>query len=400
MNKKVFEVPIVFATNDMYAPYLGVALYSLIEHTSKGNQYNIYILVGEINRHHQKRILSLQRENISIEFIDVKERMQKFHFVTVEHLTQETSYRLLIDQLFPQYEKILYLDCDVIINRDVAELYREEIGNAIIGAARARLCEGLVEYINRELPISFHGYINAGVLLINISEFHKENIGQRGLKMIAERIYMTVDQDVLNILCNGKIKYIDGRWNVEWEHLTGEGKEILIDDVRKDTLNYLDEPYIIHFTSPFKPWQHPENEYAEWFWKYARNTIFYEEILFTNIHTTKLVEDIFGYFVFPWKIVKPGSAIILYGGGVVGQTFLKQIRATQYCVVKAVCDQKPDAICHSDIPVISISEIKDFTYDAVLIAIEKENIAVEIRENLQNAGIDAGKILWSTPCRK
>ncbi len=400
MNERINEIPIVFASNDLYAPYLGVALYSLIQHTSQEIQYNIHILTTEFNRHHQKRILSLQKENVSIRFIDVKKIMCGFHFATIEHITPESSYRLLIDLLFPQYEKVLYLDSDIVINRDVAELYLEEMGDAIIGAARARLCRGLVEYINRELSVPLQGYINAGILLINIAEFHKENIGQRGLQMISEKKYMTMDQDVLNILCDGRIRYIDGRWNVEWEHLTGEGKEILIDDVRKDTLSYLDDPYIVHFTSPFKPWLHPENEYAEWFWKYARETIFYEEILFANVPIARPPEDIFARFVFPWKIVKPESEIILYGGGVVGQTFLKQISATRYCVVKAICDKSPESVYHSNIPVISVSEIEEYAYDVILIAIEKESTAREIRENLLNAGIGQEKILWADSHRK
>lgn len=400
MNERKNRVPIVFASNDAYAPYLGVALYSLIQHASQDNQYHINILTTRMNSHHKKRILSLRKENVSIRFIDVKEKMDRFHFATIEHITMEATYRLLIDQLFPQYEKVLYLDSDIVVNRDVAELYAEEMGDAIIGAARARLCIGLAEYIDRELPVSFQGYINSGVLLINIAEFHKEKIGQRGLQMISEKKYMTVDQDVLNVLCDGRIKYIDGRWNVEWEHLTGEGKEIRIDDVRKDTLSYLDDPYIVHFTSPFKPWLHPENEYAEWFWKYARDTVFYEEILFSNVPIARPPEDIFARFLFPWKIVKPESEIILYGGGVVGQIFLKQIISTRYCVIKAICDKSPESVYHATIPVISISEIKDFTYDAILIAIEKENIAMEIRQDLLDIGIAQKKILWAEPHRK
>ena len=134
---------------------------------------------------------------------------------------------------------------------------------------------------------------------------------------------------------------------------------------------------------------------AECFWENARQTEFYEEILYLN-RTNKVVEkNAFQRFIFPWKAVKPDENIILYGAGVVGRTFLEQIKQSKYCCVKAVCDANYEKITDLNIPVISVEDISDYKYDKIIIAIEKESVANEIMEILDMEGISKDKVFWS-----
>ncbi len=389
-------VPVVFSANDKYAPYLGVTLYSLISHASKDREYRLHILTKDMNAHHKAKLKAMEQDNISIEFLDVTDRIKEFKIPTVKHLSEETAYRLLIDQIFPEYKKVLYLDCDIVVNQDVSLLYDENIEGVMLGASRANIMRNHLSYISEDLKVLPENYFNAGVLVINVEQFHKYGIGAKGLQMLVERRYLCQDQDVLNILCQGKVRFLDGRWNVEWEYLTENGKEMYVDEVRKGYEKNLCNPFIVHFTSPVKPWEFPEYQLAEYFWRYARKTDFYEEILKVNFKRKEEAWE----FLFPWSSVKPNSNIILYGGGTVGKTYLEQIEKTKYCTILAVCDTYPKKVKGIKLPLIGPDEINQFSYDLIVIAIEKEEIANQIIAGLKERGIKENVICWVSPVEK
>ena len=105
-------------------------------------------------------------------------------------------------------------------------------------------------------------------------------------------------------------------------------------------------------------------------------------------------------FTFPYADIPPLSKVIIYGGGVVGKTYLYQLGTTRYCEIIAVCDANPDQTGISEVPVLSpmqLSEWNQSSYDYVVIALEKEKLAESIKDNLQKAGISSKKIIWIDP---
>ena len=401
-------IPIVFAANDKYAPYLGVAIHSLVKRAYSNYDYKLYVLTDGLNESHKKRIISLLKDNFSIEFLDVSKDIEQWDIPTVNHLSKETTYRLLIDKLFSEYKKILYLDCDIIILNDISILYNIDIGDCIIGASRAFLVKGTANYIEQQLKFPLEDYFNAGVLIINVEKFSSHHIGEKALNMLAghSKKYMTQDQDVLNILCHNNVYYIDGRWNVEWEFLTCEGKDLIITKGRNKQDKYFEDPYIVHYTSPIKPWAHPEIQKSEYFWREAKETVFYEEILLCNSRSSSSLKnndyDPFSRYIFPWRNIKPGSNIIIYGGGMVGKAYCAQVEKTRYCNIVAVCDRKPEDVRGLRLPVISPKELLNWgtdEVDFVLIALEKEDIALQVQQCLTEMGIINNKIIWINPIK-
>lgn len=393
------QIIIVYAASDRYTPYMGVSMSSLIQHTSEKNFYKIYVLSEDVTEHHRERILNMAKENVDIEFVDVTERMKGRNILTIKHISKESAYRLLIDEIFNEYSKVIYIDSDTVINRDVAELYALDIEGYILGCSRASLSCSLASYIKEQLKLPLKDYFNAGILLINIPMFHKYQIGKKCFELLENsNKYVLMDQDALNLTCYGHVSFFDGRWNVEWENiirLSKKGEQIYIDEVRKDILTYSETPYIVHYTSHKKPWMHPEFKLAEYFWENARRTEFYEEILFANKNTKPEKQNPFQRFLFPWNLVKPGSRVILHGAGVVGRAFYEQIKLCQYCCIKAICDKNYQNITGFDAPVIAIEDISGFVYDVIVIAIEKEEIAMEVQRELESSGISSDKIVWT-----
>lgn len=391
-NRKI--IPIVFASNNNYVPYLGVALYSLIKNSSEAYQYNVYIFYTDITNYNQKRLERMETENVKIKCVDVTEYVKDKKVKIVGHFTIEAIYRLIIPYVIPQYDKVLYLDSDLVINRDVAELYNVDIGNNVIGAVRHVVDSWFKNYIDDKLKIPYNDCFNSGVLLINTKRFRDENIMEKCIKLVSgDIVYHYVDQDALNIICRGNTYFIDDRWNVCWHFCFNKP----LDEYKDLFYKAVKEPYITHFTSHIKPWICPERELAEQFWEYARQTSFYEEILYRNINATEKQVDYFKSFLFPFDKIKRGSNIVLYAAGGVGKAYYQQIKITGYCNVLLWVDKDYATYQKEGMPVYPPERIKNVPYDYILIAINNEKIAGSVKEYLIKMGEPEFKIIWADP---
>ena len=152
----------------------------------------------------------------------------------------------------------------------------------MIGACNDRLSSGVVKYVSSSLSILPELYFNSGILLINIDEFRKCNIAEQCLELSVKNDFQFPDQDMLNITCYKKVKYLDSRWNAQWTTVVCENAFKENDKVIVESENNILDSYIIHYTTRFKPWRYPQYKFANIFWHVARETCFYEEILINN----------------------------------------------------------------------------------------------------------------------
>lgn len=155
---------------------------------------------------------------------------------------------------------------------------------------------------------------------------------------------------------------------------------------------------------------HPEieNEYRE---RGVNNIITFRDIVkdiqehyissyANDVENSLITENIYERFRFPFDAVSAGSKIIIYGGGIVGKIFLRQIAKSSYCNIVAICDKNPNKTGIVEVPLISLaklSSMRKVEYDKIIIAIEKKNIAMEIMKELEMAGIIRNKIIWIDP---
>ena len=130
-------VPIFFSSNDRYVPYLDVAIISIIENSSKENNYEITVLKTDVSEENQKKLLKHAKDNVKIKFFDVNNIVEPFKntLPDVFYYSLAAYYRLFIESAFPEYDKAIYLDCDVVLLTDIAKLYDIDIGDNLVGAA-------------------------------------------------------------------------------------------------------------------------------------------------------------------------------------------------------------------------------------------------------------------------
>ena len=270
MENNLEVIPIFFAVDDGYMPYLAVALESLIDNASKNYYYSIKILYTNINEENKKRINKYQRDNVNIEFVDLNYYIEKVKdkLYTRDYYTKTTYFRLFIANLYPQYNKAIYLDSDIIVLGDISELYNVELGNNLIAAAPDDVIQTtkvFQEYAEKVVGVAdYRNYFNAGILLMNLDEFRKFNFQEKFLYLL-ETIKFTVaqDQDYLNRLCKGKVKIIHKGW---------DRMPIAVDDIP------IEEIKIVHYNLADKPWRYDNVRYGEYFWEYAKKTEYYDFI--------------------------------------------------------------------------------------------------------------------------
>ena len=309
------EIPIVMSVDDGYIPYLSVTLQSILDHISTDNFYTIYILYTQINKISKNKILKMQKNNCLIKFVDIKSCFSEINSSNFYcgNLSITTYFRIFIPEIFKNFEKVIYCDCDAIYLEDPAKLYQIDINNYLMGVAsdielirQIYINEfGAHNYYKNILKLrNPYNYFQAGLLLMNIQELLKFdfcNICLNYIEKIKKPRY--ADQDILNIVCEDKVKYIDTRWNVE-NHILIFNENIdymLPHDILQTYMNALKNPYFLHFSGSIKPWHNPASLNAELFWQYARKTPFYEEIIYRNTKSNNIVNTIAQFYSNEWQ---------------------------------------------------------------------------------------------------
>ncbi len=280
-------IPIVFAGSNEYLYYAGAAIQSIYENSDSDYLYDIYIFVDETaNEAIRSKLLSLRYKNIKMNIFDVRNCFKGIDLYCVAHYSKQMYYRWLIPEVLSKYDKVIYLDCDLIVNTDIAKLYNIDLQDNYVAAANNFLRKNLLNHVKNRLCIDAGEYYNSGVLLINSREWINKNLKNKCIGCLKYfKKLPCPDQDVLNVICSGKIVKLDDRWNFQWHHQFPDARTdaFILDYEERYNLILTSDPYIIHYTSFIKPWQHPERAYADYFWKSCRNSVFYEAVLFTNI---------------------------------------------------------------------------------------------------------------------
>ena len=218
--------------------------------------------------------------------------------VVLPRITKATYYRLLLANILPvRLNKVLFLDGDIIVRNNLTSLWESNVDQFAVGCVIDSEIDNIDMY-NRLMYAPKYGYFNAGVLLINLLYWRKNNLTEKFFQFIKdfpERIKYH-DQDVLNGVLYDQKLFLPIRYNVQTAFFFKKdivkydfqkyGKEIY--EVRKD-------PYIVHFTTSFKPWNddctHP---YRDLFLYYKNLTIWKDVPLKEEFYSNKTFRIILG----------------------------------------------------------------------------------------------------------
>lgn len=262
-------IPLFFATDRNYLPFLSVALKSLRENSSKDYQYKVYVLHSGVPEDYKEMVLRQSEQDFEISFVDVSERLQTIkEFLHMrDYYTATTYFRIFIAGMFPQYDKALYLDSDTVILGDITELYSFDLGDNLLAGAP---CEGVnsfqiyKDYVSKVDGLNPDYFFNAGVVLMNLKAFREENFYEQFSDLLKKYKFTVIqDEDYLNVLCQDRVLQLPRAWNKT---------PVAPDYMAKEDLR------LVHYIMSWKPWCYDDIPYQEYFWEYAEKTEFYPVI--------------------------------------------------------------------------------------------------------------------------
>ena len=266
------EIPIFFTIDDSYAPFLAVALNSAIKNSDPQRNYKAIVLYQDLGADNISRLQSLQTENFKIELMPIRANMEALddrmsNRLRCDYFTLTIYFRLFIPSMFPQYDKGIYIDSDVVLTDDIAKLFDIDIGENYIGACNDLSIADippLVAYTEKAVGVNAKEYINSGVLLMNLKKMRDDDLEGHFLALLNKYHFDSIapDQDYLNAMCNGKIYYLEEKW----------------DTMPNDAKPMLTETSLIHYNLFSKPWCYDGIQYEEQFWNYAQDCGFIDEI--------------------------------------------------------------------------------------------------------------------------
>lgn len=268
MNKPI--IPVFYACDDNFVKFTIVSLKSMIDNASKDFNYSIHILHTNVSDKMQEAALKLKNENFDIEFNDCTDYLKSISDMLPirDYYSKTTYYRLFISEMFKEYDKAIYIDSDTIVLGDISKLYNHDISNYYVGACQeqAMVQEKVYgDYVEAVCGINRYEYFNAGMLLINCKMFREKKVLNQFVDLLhVYNFRVTQDEDYLNVICHKNVFWLENSWNTE---VFGE-------------IKYSDEEInIIHYIMVSKPWHYKDCRLEKYFWKYASQTEFYEDIL-------------------------------------------------------------------------------------------------------------------------
>lgn len=274
------KIPIVFSCNDKYVPLCSVAISSIIENSKNGNSYEIYIFYTRLSKENILNFEEMSKENIEIKCLNIRKYLDYKVLYETDDYPVEMYYRYYAP-LILEYDKIIYLDCDIIVIDDISKLYNQNIDENPIGMVR-----DFTHYID-ESNMDF----NSGVVLFNTKKFEEQKIRQKCICLLQENTtYKFPDQTALNIVCKNNVKVLKPMYNYQVSLAFYNKFKRKIKKSRFKDL-FIDEPIIIHFSYVTKPYDNIYSKYNKYFWKYAKFTKYYNQLI------DKYIED-------PYQVLK------------------------------------------------------------------------------------------------
>jgi lipopolysaccharide biosynthesis glycosyltransferase len=267
-------IPIFYATDDNYAHYLTVSIASLIANANPQRQYKIFILQQKLSKDNQRALRRLSTSNVKIQLVPMGKRIARLadeHFsLRGDYETLTVYFRLFIPQMFPEYERAIYLDADSCVLTDIAELYEQDLHGQYLGAVVdkfAQMQQLTIDYVTQVLGLSVDRYFNSGMLLMDLQKLRAAHFVDEFLHFLNTYHVkaMAADQDYLNTICQRRFMQLDDRWNTLPPVSSGAP--------------LLKQPGIVHYCFNSKPWHYQNIPYEEYFWQYAKPTPYYQEFL-------------------------------------------------------------------------------------------------------------------------
>ena len=209
---KKTSVPLVIAfTPDYFIP-AATCLYSIITSMqAEGELHVICLLSEELPERLKLKIQLIGEGRTCYSFVNLQGKLQ--HINIDQKYTEAASYRLLLPDLLPEYKKVIYIDCDIIVRNDLVQLYHSiDLGMNYLAAVFEASMDFQLDHL-KTIGCNPNEYINSGFLIMNLELMRKDNMVEKFIEASKVDYLEFPDQDVLNQLCKDRILALPPYYN-------------------------------------------------------------------------------------------------------------------------------------------------------------------------------------------
>jgi lipopolysaccharide biosynthesis glycosyltransferase len=267
-------IVIVTAADARFAMPLTISLFSALRRLDRSRSALVFVIDDGIldgDKHRCATIVQAAHPNVTIEWL--KPDLSLFErFKPAKWHSRAIYLRLLIPDLLPeQFERVLYLDSDIVVADDLSPLWEVRLGDYPFWAIEnfepstlALALPRIAPALNAPADARYH---NSGVLLMNMPAWREAKISERAAEFLdcyGDRISFG-DQDALNGVVKGQWGRLDPKWNIQLLTLPDyryDGSNASESKTLQDSL--LNAPGILHYTGPRKPWHWRYRGLGEW----------------------------------------------------------------------------------------------------------------------------------------
>lgn len=285
---------VVFCVGPLFVPQLCVALKSLIANTSEKHFYDILVLGYQLSIGMIENITRMAEK-----FQNVKIRVIKMDGVLQDCLTGggnefelTKSMNVMLPSILLNYNRVIYLDCDLIVNEDIYQLVDLDIGSNLIGAAsdigvlltqyEKKSCY-IREHIQKGLGLqNLREYISTGVMVMNLSELRKIMSPARMAWLFHVHKWPLLNRDIWAEVCRDKIFLLDQSWNLMVQRKEDIEKWKQTKLVKK-YIQWQKSPKIVHYIQGASLRCGEMGEITSMFWEYAKDTPYYEYLIYHSL---------------------------------------------------------------------------------------------------------------------
>lgn len=279
------KINIVFACDDNYAQHVTVAMMSILKNTTDPARIVFYLMDDQIDIAVKKKIrASIERAHAAIHFCEVDANQFASFFVSGQ-LSRASYFRLEMGHLLPRtVEKVIYLDCDLLVLDDIAALWDYDMGGHPLAAVMdLGIMASGKDWRGKQKQLGFSkndSYFNAGVLMVNLKVWREHDYGRQAEQLAASHAYRHHDQDALNALFHRNWQPVPLQWNVippVWYLFL---KILRRRDFRRLAVEARRHISILHYAGGYKPWEYDADAaFNAKYYEYLRQTEFRDALM-------------------------------------------------------------------------------------------------------------------------
>lgn len=252
------KIDIIFLLDDHYFLCTYAALKSIKSNKDITTLCNIFILSQSLSKKYIDKLLALNDYNFSIEIINVEQYCTKYKEISnIAHISNTALIKFDIPNILNDLDKVLYLDGDILVTKDLSNLFNTDINEFFLGAIREIRAEK--QQYNKLVGTKY--YFNSGVMLLNLKKMREDNITDKliNCKLNQPPTWQCMDQDVFNYVVNNNFKELSPEYNNTITiFLESDINNKEINNFYKTNYHNLKEfckaSTILHFAGKLKPW--------------------------------------------------------------------------------------------------------------------------------------------------